>query len=299
MRSRASSAKGWRFPVAGRVAPLLDVRSENKIKDAMNLIKKGPITLVFIYADWCGHCSTFKPKYLNAVNSPRRTTQALMVNDAVVPSFNSALSESLRAKPLEVEGYPTTVVLKPDGTVAGEIPPSASEEDISVMATMGTPPSLRNTPRNNRLSIPTNNTTIPISNNLAPRSSASIETTFKPSSVEELGEIGATYVGTRGTNSSNTSIQPSSKSGNMNNSLSVNAIKPVSPSIANPDLIESQATPVRRGGGLYGALASAAYSLAPAGILLAGLHAVRGRKRTMKGGKRAKRSKRTRRNVRR
>jgi hypothetical protein len=67
-------------------------------------------------------------------------------------------------------------------------------------------------------------------------------------------------------------------------------------------MIESQATPVRRGGGLYTALTSAAYSLAPAGILLAGLHAVRGRKRTMKGGKRTKRAtrnKRTRRNIRR
>jgi hypothetical protein len=67
-------------------------------------------------------------------------------------------------------------------------------------------------------------------------------------------------------------------------------------------MIESQATPVRRGGGLYTALTSAAYSLAPAGILLAGLHAVRGRKRTMKGGKRSKRAtrnKRTRRNIRR
>ena len=281
-------------PVAGRVAPMLDVRSKDKIKDAMNLIKKGPITLVFIYADWCGHCSTFKPKYLNAVNSPRRTTQALMVNDAVVSDFNSALSESLRAKPLNIEGYPTTVVLKPNGTVAGEIPSSASEEDISTMATMTTmatptssPSSLRNTYRNNsRLSIPTNETTV--------------DASFKPSSINELGETDPTVVST---DSANTSIRPSvGASRNTSNSANINVARPVSPSVANPDMIESQATPVRRGGGLYTALTSAAYSLAPAGILLAGLHAVRGRKRTMKGGKRTKRAtrnKRTRRNIRR
>lgn len=264
---RSASTRGRRSPVAGRVGPVVDVRSKGQISNALNLIKKGPITLVFIYADWCGHCSTFKPKYLNAVNSPGRTTQAVMVNDSVVSDFNSALSETLRAKPLNVEGYPTTVIMNQNGSIAGEIPPSASEEDISVMATMRTPPSA-----NTATNTATNTSTI--------------ETTYTPSPVEELGAMDPTTV-----TSGNTSLRTSN--GNTRPSVNLDTTKPVSPSLVNADVIDSEATPVRRGGGLYGALASAAYSLAPAGILLAGLHAVRGRKRTMKGGKRSKRTRRT------
>jgi hypothetical protein len=260
-------------PVAGRVGPVVDVRSKAQVKNALDLIKKGPVTLVFIYADWCGHCSHFKPKYLSAVNSPGRTTQAVMVNDAVVSDFNSALSSSLNATPLEVEGYPTTVAMGTNGNVVGEIPPSATTEEITTMATMATPDRVNaSTKKGNTRSSNTNGMTVPQS--------------YVPTSVDELGETTPLVVRT---NSGNTSIVPTPMANNRTASVNVNAAQPVSPSLADSDMVDSRTPVVQRGGSLYSALASAAYNLAPAGLLLAGLHAVRGRK----GGKRSKRTRRT------
>lgn len=263
-------------PVAGRVGPVVDVRSASQIPKALDLIKKGPLTLVFIYADWCGHCSTFKPKYLGAVNSPKRTTQAVMVNDAVVSEFNSALSKNLRTSPISVDGYPTTVAMTNRGEIKGEIPPSATKEEITIMATAD-PVSITNASSRN-VNRPKDSMT----------AVGDIEASFVPSRVEELNVSSPVVV--RTTDSSNTSIQSANaRSGSKNSSLNVNTAQPVTPSLANPDMIDSQATPVRRGGGgLYSAIASAAYNLAPAGILLAGLHAVRGRK----GNKRTRRTRR-------
>ena len=39
----------------------INVRSVNDVKNALNVLNKSKITIVFIYADWCPHCHTYKP----------------------------------------------------------------------------------------------------------------------------------------------------------------------------------------------------------------------------------------------
>ena len=43
----------------GRVNPM-DVRSKSDVGAFENLLGRGPLTIVLVYADWCGHCQTFK-----------------------------------------------------------------------------------------------------------------------------------------------------------------------------------------------------------------------------------------------
>ena len=38
----------------------VDVRSKKDIPEFEKILSKGPITIVLIYADWCGHCTNFK-----------------------------------------------------------------------------------------------------------------------------------------------------------------------------------------------------------------------------------------------
>ena len=45
---------------AGRLMSPVDVRSPSDVMGLEQLLEKGPLTIVLIYADWCGACHRFK-----------------------------------------------------------------------------------------------------------------------------------------------------------------------------------------------------------------------------------------------
>lgn len=85
----------------------VDVTSESQLKELDDLIKIGPVTFVFVYADWCGHCQRFKPTMDKLENTPGRTIQTARVRDDVYSK--SSLAHNA------IEGYPTVMLVKPDG----------------------------------------------------------------------------------------------------------------------------------------------------------------------------------------
>ena len=295
-------------PRAGRISPPVDVRSTKDIPRALNLLKKGPMTLVFIYADWCGHCHNFKPKYNNAVRAPNRNIQAIQVNDAMVSDFNSALeSEIVGAKPLAPEGYPEILLINTNGKPVGNVPPSATEmelvnvvtnaNNVPAQASPATAATVRNANVQNA-NVRTNMaptirpSRTPSANlrksNSRPANSVSSEPSYLPDGLDTPTIV----------NSGPGSVIPSSSNTvRMINALSTPP-KPVLPSNARGDIIEefqnTPLVPIRQGGGgLYGALSAATYHLAPAGILLAGLHVVRNRRSRRSKAKRSTRRQRS------
>ena len=282
-------------PRAGRISPPVDVRNTKDIPRALNLLKKGPMTLVFIYADWCGHCHNFKPKYNNAMRAPNRNIQAIQVNDAMVSDFNSALeSEIVGAKPLAPEGYPEILLIDTNGKPVGNVPPSATEmELVNVVTNANNVPAIAATVRNANVRTnmaPTIRPSRTLSANLRnsrPANSVSSEPSYLPDGLDTPTIV----------NSGPGSVIPSSSNTvRMINALSTPP-KPVLPSNARGDIIEefqnTPLVPIRQGGGgLYGALSAATYHLAPAGILLAGLHVVRNRRSRRSKAKRSTRSNR-------
>lgn len=92
----------------GSLLPPVDIRESNQLNELDKRIQIGPITLVLIYADWCGHCKRFKPMMDQLENSPGRSVQVARVRDTVLPQ--SAVAN------IPNEGYPSLMLIKPDGS---------------------------------------------------------------------------------------------------------------------------------------------------------------------------------------
>jgi thiol-disulfide isomerase/thioredoxin len=96
--------------------PYLDVTSPTQVPEFMKRILKGPITFVVIYADWCGHCHEYKPKFEEAANNANRNAQAVAVNETALPAVQSALNKhNNNATSMEIDGYPSVVKISPNG----------------------------------------------------------------------------------------------------------------------------------------------------------------------------------------
>ena len=112
-----------RFSTAGKVFPPLDVRKPSQLKEFERRLKKGPLTIIMVYADWCGHCHTMMPHFDAASKSPSRSIQSVKVNEEMLNSVNNHINKNVNrsAKPLEVEGYPSIILVDNKGDKVTDI----------------------------------------------------------------------------------------------------------------------------------------------------------------------------------
>ena len=94
----------------GQLMPPVDVRSEDMLGELSKRITQGPLTLVLVYADWCGHCTTFKPMMEKLETCPGRTIQTARVREDMFPK--SSLSSA------KIEGYPTLMLVDKNGNAS-------------------------------------------------------------------------------------------------------------------------------------------------------------------------------------
>jgi len=112
-----------RRSTAGKILPPLDVRSNKQLKEFERRIKQGGITIVLVWAPWCGHCHKFMPHFDAAAKSPNRSVQAVKVEETMLPAVNAVLTKNINraAKPLSVEGYPSLIVVDKKGNAVTAI----------------------------------------------------------------------------------------------------------------------------------------------------------------------------------
>lgn len=178
----------------GRLLPPVDVNSEDKLSELNKRISIGPVTLVFVYADWCGHCTKFKPEMDKLEASPDRSIQTARIRDDMLPK--SSLNGT------KINGYPSLMLIKKNGEATtfkdkdGEVTNAIPEHnDLNKMMTIvrsaGTPEGMKllngeqpNTSKNNNTnSVPTNVV------------SDRINTTSEPLTVNETKSLNSTMSG--------------------------------------------------------------------------------------------------------
>lgn len=243
-----------RHTAVGRMFPPVDVRNKSGLNEVLKRIKAGPITIMLVYADWCGHCKDFKPHFDAAARTPDRTVQTVKVSEPMVSKVNEAIkSMNASAAPLSVNAYPTVLLLDNMGNSITEINAVKDTESMKkVMKEAG-----RNAEE------------VALSNPKPPSGSSA------PPSLNVFAEETANM--NKGRRATGRSL-PTDPTMNAIESLPPvvstrsQTAEEVTGNIVQPpggedDLINSEGVS-QRGGSLYAAMASSAYRLAPAAVLL-------------------------------
>ena len=118
----------------GKINPV-DVRSKSDIGGLESLLGKGPLTIVLVYADWCGHCQTFKQNMWNEVTQmPNKKVNTAAVHYDMV--------ENTSLKNAKINGYPSLLLVgtdkqpasfKEEGVVTNAMPAPENLEELKSM----------------------------------------------------------------------------------------------------------------------------------------------------------------------
>lgn len=99
------------MPAKKKKAPaILDVNADEHLPALDELRKKHVIIFVNIYADWCGHCHTYKPMLDEFANIPGRKVPIVRINEKVL-----AKTAAAKAK---LKGFPSNILMGRDGSFA-------------------------------------------------------------------------------------------------------------------------------------------------------------------------------------
>lgn len=239
----------------GKLLPSVDVTSTGLVGELEKRIAAGPITLVLIYADWCGHCQRFKPMMEQLESCPGRSVQIARVRDDVLP--NSPLAN------IPNEGYPSLMLINKDGTPAtfknnegkttNVIP---DHTDMVKMTTL-----VRNAGTPQGLSI-VNGSASGVANEVQQMSEPSVSNLSHPSGA------------------SGSALNAPNLSESIPKNIVADRLSPTNVAMLNKTLINSKNTLLKEatkpigqqgggqgGGGLFGALMMASQRLAPAAAL--------------------------------
>lgn len=85
----------------------IDVTKVEQIAQLVEHIKNNIVTLVLIYADWCGHCGVFKKGiWKKLADLKNRKMPMALINDSILKETPFAT--------LKIDGYPTTTLIGKD-----------------------------------------------------------------------------------------------------------------------------------------------------------------------------------------
>ena len=297
----------------GSISLPLDVRSKGQIGELMKQISKGPLTIMLVYADWCGHCHEFMPHFDKASKNAQHSIKSVKVNDTMLKSVNDAFkSKNHAATSFSVDGYPTMMLIGKNGNELTKIEPVKDTEALTKVmnqsAKLANEAGLFKNVRAPEESNEMNVSIRPNNTRNTPPKVASLNASATPDFIAnddmDMGENDGVSLDFR------RSVKKPRKNNNLDVSSHMNVVEEDEPSLATPpnmnDDHEMENKNVKKGGSLYAAMSQSAYTLAAPAALLATAalmmrrntrkkHGKRSSKHGKRSSKRSKRSKRSRR----
>lgn len=135
-RKRVRKSKNTASP--GMKYDQLDVTKLEQVSQLVEHIKNNIVTLVLIYADWCGHCGVFK-------NGLWKKLAALKNRKMPMALINESVLKDTPFADLKIDGYPTTTIVgkdmkpatikKGDGEFSNALPDHNNESKMTSMVT--------------------------------------------------------------------------------------------------------------------------------------------------------------------
>ncbi len=122
---RRQSVRGHRQSTAGMILPLVDVRTLADLPMFEKAMNSNTKKACMVWAIWCPHCHTMMPHFDAAAKSPDRSIQAIKVEEKMLPAVNEILTTKVNknAKPINVEGYPSIILVDDKGNKMTDIEP--------------------------------------------------------------------------------------------------------------------------------------------------------------------------------
>lgn len=108
----------------------MDVKTVSQVDKLVENIKNNVLTLLLVYADWCGHCKTFKSDIWDKLASLKgRKISMAQVNEKVLSQVKE------RIPGLNVDGFPTVTLAGNDMKTSS---PIKNSRDLGSMQTLVT-----------------------------------------------------------------------------------------------------------------------------------------------------------------
>ena len=161
-----------------KTGKLLDVRTTKDVPELESVLSAGPMTIVLVYADWCGHCTRFKENVWSKVS-----VKGNKMNRASV-HYDMLTNTSL--KDAKLEGYPSLLMVGKDkkpaefnnnGETTNAMPQPKTPEELTQMLNVSAVPSVA--PSNNEINVKTNinkNSYTPSNMGLPPNTTDDLQT---------------------------------------------------------------------------------------------------------------------------
>jgi thiol-disulfide isomerase/thioredoxin len=268
-------------PAASKKHDNMDVKTVSQVDKLVENIKNNVLTLLLVYADWCGHCKTFKNDIWNKlVGVKGRKISMAQVNEKVL----SQLKE--RIPGLNVDGFPTVTLAGNDMKTSS---PIKNTRDLGSMQTLVTADPNQVMAANGMSSAKSSKTAnnnakeIEIDHNVIPSSA-----TPRPESAHALKEAGKEAVDNLHNGVSNISPEMSSTVPNPPNiEEDIVTTQTAESEMADTASNDTDSTDKAKvGGSLFASLVAATRSIAPAvGLATAGVAINRRLKKHRKGTK--------------
>ena len=112
---------------------VLKVDMESKIPELEKILKNGKITVVLVFADWCGHCHKFQKDIWNPMCNKEAIHNRVSVRDDMIKntSLKNANFEYLPSVMVVNENGELENFTSPEGKTTNVIPTPKSVEDMN------------------------------------------------------------------------------------------------------------------------------------------------------------------------